>query len=248
MLNQTVVASFDPEVNWTYEAGYKSSLFGGRVLADVAIFYIDWTDIVIPQTFEEIDGVPLGLPVALSTNAGDATVKGTEVSLQAALTDELTLQVGGSWSDANYEEAKITTFATWPSFYPDGDVSGNALLRQSEWQGNASLTWRHPVTPVWAFYTRGDALYQSEQFVGADNESEIPARTTVNLRLGLDSDTFQVELWTENLFDEDAPTGAFRDVYFNNTPNGTTSAPGDFFAWRMSVSQPRRTTYGVTAS
>lgn len=246
VLDQTVVVSFDPEKNWTYEIGYKPIFLDGRVFADIAVFYIDWSEIVIPQTFEEINGMPLGIPLALSSNAGDATIKGVELSLQAALTEGLTLHLGGSWTDSEYDNAKISSFATWPSFYPDGDVSGKKMLRQSEWQGNASLTWRRSLTKAWELYSRGDVLFQGDQFVGADNESKIPSRTTVNLRLGLDSERFQVELWSENLFDEDAPTGAFRDVFFNNTPNGMTSTSGDVFPWRLSVSQPRRRTWGVT--
>jgi hypothetical protein len=45
---------------------------------------------------------------------------------------------------------------------------------------------------------------------------------------------------------EDAPTGAFRDVFFSNTlPNGTISG-GTFFPFRYTVAHPRLTTWGVT--
>lgn len=246
VMSQTIVVSYDPEKNWTYEVGYKGALLDGRIMADLAVFYIDWSQIVIPQTFEEINGMPLGIPLALSANAGDATIKGTEVSLQAALADGLILQVGGSWTDSEYDNAQISSFATWPTYYPDGDVSGNSMLRQSEWQGNATLTWRRSLTRAWEIYSRGDLLYQGEQFVGADNQSKIPSRTTVNLRFGLDSERYQIELWAENLFDEDSPSGAFRDVFFNNTPNGMTSTSGDVFAWRLSVSQFSRRAMGMT--
>jgi hypothetical protein len=68
----------------------------------------------------------------------------------------------------------------------------------------------------------------------------------VNASFGLTNVRWTVEVWGRNLKNEDAPTGAFRDVYFGNTlPNGSNTG-GTFFPFRYSVSHPRLLTYGVT--
>ena len=90
-------------------------------------------------------------------------------------------------------------------------------------------------------------MYQGEQFVGLDNQAVVPSKTTANLRIGFDNDHFSVEAWAENLFDDDTPVSSFRDVFFNNTPDGVASDPGDFFAWRLSTLHPKRRVIGVTA-
>ena len=67
---------FNPEYSWNYEAGAKTSLFGKRVYADMALFYIDMTDQQIYQT------VPSGRGSMLK-NAGSSVSKGIEVTLKA---------------------------------------------------------------------------------------------------------------------------------------------------------------------
>jgi hypothetical protein len=77
----------------------------------------------------------------------------------------------------------------------------------------------------------------------------VPANTNVNQRLGLETEAIRIEFWVENLLDQDNPSAAFRDVTFNNThlqqePYGGFS---DMFPFRMTISYPRRRTFGVSA-
>jgi hypothetical protein len=69
----------------------------------------------------------------------------------------------------------------------------------------------------------------------------------VNARLGLGGDRWQVEAWALNLFDDDAPTGAFRDVSFTNSLPNAQFPVGAFFPFRYSVTQPRLRQIGLTA-
>jgi hypothetical protein len=96
------------------------------------------------------------------------------------------------------------------------------------------------------FFLRGDVAHRGKQFADASNQTIVPASTNVNASLGVRSDSFSLELWGRNLTDEDAPTGAFRDVYFSNTLPSGVNTGGTFFPFRYSVSHPRRTTYGLT--
>ncbi len=227
-------------------------------------------------------GLDLNQPTAFNANSGDATIWGWELLADVAITDNLTGRLGVSWTDAEMDDARQESYSRFPSFYTtdpscapeaildlatdderrakgvacravSGDVSGNALLRQSEWQGSASLTYRQPIRDDWEWYSRADATYQGRWYVGSDNQGYIPAHTYVNLRLGVESRRYTVELWGENLFEDDAAIGAFRDVYFNNTPDVLQQNPpqsnfvADFFPWRLTVSHPKLRTYGVTA-
>ena len=248
---QVFVASFiDPEKNTSYELGLKGAYMGGRLSADIALFFIDWTEIVIPQYYSVgPDGVPLTTVLALDTNAGDASVFGLEASFGLALTDNLTGSLGFTVTDSEFDEARITQYDEFPSFAPDGDVAGNTLLRQSEVQGNLTLNYRRAFLGDLEWHVRADIMYTGKQWVGATNQAEIPAHTYVNLKIGIDAERYSVELWSENLLDDDKPIAGFRDVWFSNALPG--GGPGGgfnaFFPWRITLSHPRRRQVGVTA-
>jgi len=92
-------------------------------------------------------------------------------------------------------------------------------------------------------------MYTGKQWVGATNQAEIPAHTYVNLKIGIDGERYSVELWSDNLLDDDKPIAGFRDVWFSNAlPGGGPGGGFDaFFPWRITLSHPRRRQVGVTA-
>jgi iron complex outermembrane receptor protein len=246
----SVVSLIDPDKNTSFELGTKGTYLGGRLRSDIAIFFIDWTDLVIPQTVEvDNNGIQLTGTLSLDRNAGDATILGLEASFDYVFSDNLTGNLGFTVTRPEFGDAKILSFAEFPSFAPDGQVEGNQLLRQSDFQANTSLTYRRPWRGDTDWYVRGDVLHTGEQFLGSPNQGIIPAHTYVNLRLGIDSDRYTVELWADNLFDDDNPVAGFRDVYFTNALPG--GGPGGFFdtffPFRITLSHPRRRQVGVTA-
>ena len=248
-VNVSLVSLIEPEENTSYELGFKGTYLGGRMSTDIAVFFIDWTEIVIPQYYSVgPDGVPLTSVLALDTNAGDASVLGLEASFGMALTDNLTGNLGFSVTDPEFDDARISSFAEFPSYAPDGDVSGNELLRQSSVQGNLTLNYRRAIRADMDWYLRTDVLYTGKQWVGAANQAEVPAHTYVNLRIGIDAERYTVELWSDNLLDDDKPVAAFRDVWFANALPGGGAEGGfnAFFPWRLTVSHPRRRQVGAT--
>jgi iron complex outermembrane receptor protein len=244
---QLIPQPFDPEKNTTYELGVKSIANEGRLYSELAVYFVDWTDIVIPQVITEFNGQPV-IPFSLDVNAGDASVLGAELSVTAQLSAGWQAILGASWTDAEYDHALVETFVDFPSYAPDGDISGNTVLRQSEWKGNLSLDYRTTLGSSFDFFARGDLIYQGEQFADASNETVVPEHTYFNARFGWESQRFTLEFWALNLFEDDAPTGAFREVYFTNTfPDGTFGQASPLFPFRYSVSHPRLRQLGVTA-
>ena len=254
----------DPEKNVTFELGYKAGFLDSALVMDVAFYYIKWDDIVLRQTTTEIDGMQLFEPVAIDVNAGDGTSKGMEFSLNYQIFDPLNVGFGYSYTQAKLDEGVSEKFAEFPSFPPSdatmpvqqdpnlpnynpaGVMNGQTLPRQPENQVNFNLTWAQNFSDNWGYYIRGDVFYRSKWYVDLDNQAVIPAATTANLRLGLESDTWTIEIWSRNIGDNDEVSAAFRDVYFTNTePDGTNNF-STIFPWRMSYANPVRTTYGLT--
>jgi len=242
----TLPGSFDAETLMSYELGVKAELLDRRVAVELDLYYLDWSDIVIPQVVSSINGQDIVTPTGVNVNGGDASVQGVEFSLVARVARGLDLNLGASYADPKYDKARVDSFIDFPTFAPSGEVSGNQILRTSKVQANAGFQFSRDVGPDREFFLRGDVAHRGKQFADASNQTIVPASTNVNASLGVRSDSFSLELWGRNLTDEDAPTGAFRDVYFSNTLPSGVNTGGTFFPFRYSVSHPRRTTYGLT--
>ena len=91
-----------------YELGAKGAIWGGRAQYDVAVFYNDWTDILIPQILDNDPETGYSVRAArgcIDLTGGDATTYGIELSLFVLLTENWDINLGGSWTEAEYEDA-----------------------------------------------------------------------------------------------------------------------------------------------
>jgi iron complex outermembrane receptor protein len=245
-VNVTLPGAFDAEGLMSYELGVKAELMDRRVAIELDLYQLDWSDIVIPQVVSSINGQDIITPTGVNVNAGEASIKGVEFSLSARPMAGLDLNVGISYSDPRYDRARVNSFVDFPSYAPDGDVSGNQILRTSKIQANAGFQVTRFMENDLEFFLRGDVTHRGKQFADASNQTIVPDATNINASLGWRTEAWSIELWGRNLTDEDAPTGGFRDVYFSNTTPSGLNSGGTFFPFRWSVSHPRRTTYGLT--
>lgn len=263
--NVPILTAYDPEENNALELGVKAEILDRRAYIDFDIYQSKWKNIVIPQVRTEVVDPRSGnisairTPTAFNVNAGDATIRGAEFSINARLTDRVDGSFGVSYTDAQYDNAKVDSFKNFPSFSPTGDVSGKQILRTSPWQLAASLGYTAPISGDRNVYVRGDLSYRDEQFADATNEAITAAQTKLNMQIGMQAGNYTIELWGRNLTNEDAPSAAYRDVFFSNalpdgtfyrTPTGTTPAgstgKSTYFPWRYSVSYPVLREYGIT--
>ncbi|MDO8863186.1 TonB-dependent receptor [Haliea sp. E1-2-M8] len=95
---------FEPDTLWSYEIGAKGSLADGRLVYDLAAFYIDWEDY-------QIQVVRSG--VAVASNAEKAVSKGLEASLSFAATDALTLRSTLSFTNAELAADAVPPTDRW---------------------------------------------------------------------------------------------------------------------------------------
>ncbi len=240
--NASVAAeeSFEPEENWTYELGTKGSLAGGRVAFDVALFYVDWTDMQLPAL-----SPGASIPQTVTLNVGTATSQGIELALRAALGMGFSANAGFAYTDAEFKDAVNRSLVTLPSFAASGgDISGFDLPRTSPTQWNLGIDYRHAAFSTFDFFGRVDFSYKTSQKPMSDGLTKTGSTERLNARLGLESGSWRFELWGENLTDDGTPTGALRDSWLNNYVDNQVA----IFLNRTTVSYPRLRTWGLTAS
>ena len=191
-----IALGIDPEASgqvggdslWNYEIGAKSSLFGGRVTANVAGFYIDWSG--IQQT------VNLACGVGFITNAGQADIKGLELELFANPTDAVTLNFGLSYTDA---EA-----GSEGQFDIPGQDPGDRLPEVPKWVVTAGAQYTYPILSGMSGYIRGDVSYRSEIFQDFAQSAALrrPSYVLAGARIGVETDRWDAALFGDNLLDE----------------------------------------------
>ncbi|MES2757102.1 MAG: TonB-dependent receptor [Pseudomonadota bacterium] len=109
--NQTNAAAIakrkgvNPEEVTAFELGIKSSMNGGRLQTNAAVFYTDYKNVQIPGSVPTYDaaGNVNGFAGSLS-NAGKAKIKGFELEAVSHVTNQLNISGMYSYIDAKYSE------------------------------------------------------------------------------------------------------------------------------------------------
>jgi iron complex outermembrane recepter protein len=186
------LAPYSPEELTAYEVGVKWQAPDGRVRAEAAAFYYDYSDL---QTFIRVDLGPIS--VQALGNVPEAEVQGIEGSLSWEPIDGLTLQAG-----AGLLETELGAFETTAGPIPAGNeipnapgLSFNARVIY-EWNIGADLFGRAQIGADYADGVFKDAI--NDPIIAADEYWLFDGRIAV----GSESGDWEVALWGANLADE----------------------------------------------
>lgn len=197
---------YDPEELWSYEAGLKTRLADGRVIANIGAFYYDYKDMQVGKV------VNTSVVVA---NAAAATITGAEIELRALLGSGFEVNAGVALLDTKYDEF-ITEDPAWPGDAGCGtlvaaprtiSLKGCELPRAPEFQGSLGISWTRALGNGGELYVRGDYAYRGDQYftqfnrdiVGQDAYGLLGARVTYTAP----DERWYVTAWGDNLSDKD---------------------------------------------
>ncbi|HEU4693572.1 MAG TPA: TonB-dependent receptor, partial [Vicinamibacterales bacterium] len=215
------VPPYEADFLTNYELGFKTTLANNRVRINGALFQDDWDD--FQYSFLGANGL------TEIRNAGQARIKGFEADVVWAVTDAFTLSAAMSWLDAKTTQDYCgTTYETGPNAgEPVTDCSdpaapagtfvqapkGQRLPVQPEFKGNAIGRYEFPlgaqnahIQAAWVY--SGDAwsdLRTAErELLGIQ-----PSYSIVDFAAGIDNESWGLELFVKNLFDERAEISRF---------------------------------------
>lgn len=181
--------TFDPEKVWTYELGTKTSLLEGRLRADTALFYTNYTDYIV------IGGTPTIL--AGFVNAGDARLWGIEWDLTWQPADQWALSFNGNYLDTEFTEINATGTAHAVgdplSFVPKYQFTVSAE-RDFEWNGKAGFARLD-------YSQRGRATFMNRNFAGWDVESDVLNLLSYYMSLQW-NENLSLNLFAQNLLND----------------------------------------------
>jgi iron complex outermembrane receptor protein len=91
---------FQPDTAKNYEVGLKG-LIGGRIRYSASLYRVDWHNIQL-DAYAPVTGIQIVV------NGRDARSEGVELEIQAAVTNELSATIGGSYADARLTDSFVT--------------------------------------------------------------------------------------------------------------------------------------------
>jgi outer membrane receptor protein involved in Fe transport len=235
------------EESWTWELGAKVDLLDGRLTANTALFYIDWTNqginnnqCVPREDIADINGPNASCENNLGVvNAGESRIYGAELELQYAATDNLILGFSYGLTDSKLEEyfddglAQFT--CNWWEFYnsdipallsrplPDceaqgaGDANGKVSELVPKHTANLSANYSRSLTGDIDWFVKSFLNYEAKKYATVSNLAEIGEVYIWDASVGVNSEKWQVTAYIKNILDDDTPTVAFDFPLFDNS-------------------------------
>ena len=185
-------ATYSPDSLWSYEAGSKNRLLGGRLQVNADVFYIRWNNIQ--------QGVYLPTcAYTYNANAGNAVSKGFEFEITARPIPALLLSASGG-----HVQAELTNDAGSQNGVV-GAVAGARIQGVPNYNAAVSARYNFLLGERGAFLTAG------VQWVGSSKGSLDPTQTdydrpayhTADLSAGLAFDSVDLTVFVKNAFDTD---------------------------------------------
>ena len=208
-----------------YEVGWKTMWLDNRIRFNGAVFDEKWDDIQFSV---------LGLNgLTEIRNAGGAEVKGVEMDLTWAITDGLSLSAATTYLDAKLTDDYCgTTTNGKPDTHCDVPQApdGTQLPVTADWKGNATARYQFNLANFNSF-VQGSVVYVGEReadmrilaeddhgLYGGEGTVTVPIRqilgkmpsyTTFDFSAGIGKDSWSLEAYATNAFDERGQVSRF---------------------------------------
>ncbi|MDE0365156.1 MAG: TonB-dependent receptor [Gammaproteobacteria bacterium] len=189
----TGVEIIEDDLVWSYELGTKMSLADNSLMLEAAVFYTDWQDA------QWNVGLPLGTGIVY--NAGDIEIMGVDIGMNYQTpVDGLSIALTANYTDGEWKDVfNPVTTAVAPEI-----ASGMTMPGTPEW------TMRIGFDYVRALGAGELNLLASANYYYRDEQSDIagltavaPSMDIVGLTLGVESPSWRVVLFANNLTDHD---------------------------------------------
>jgi outer membrane receptor protein involved in Fe transport len=234
------IPPYEADFLTNYEIGFKTTWAENRLRFNGAIFQDDWDD--FQYSFLGQNGL------TEIRNAGQARIKGIETDLVWAVSDRFTLSAAMSWLDAKTtrdycgttysaddigaNDPRVGTAVTDcddPDAPPNTIVqapSGQELPVQPKFKGNAVGRYEWPmgqhkmhVQGAWVFQ---DSAWSDLRTAERELLGKQPSFSIFDFTAGLDNESWGLEVFVKNAFDERAEIARYAECStFKPPTNGT---------------------------
>lgn len=203
--------SFKPERSTNYEAGIKSTLLDGKLIANVSVYDTQFKNLQVSVYQPESSSY-------LTGNAASATSKGIEGSLSIYPAPNFDITASGAYQDIKYDDyPKAACLASQPTTCTPqtNNLAGFPIAYTSKWTGNISAHGRFDLGDALKLDITGVAAGRSKYF-DSDDQSPIfgvqkgYVKLDLRVQLAAQDDSWFVAFVGKNLTNELTTGSAFR--------------------------------------
>ena len=177
--------SYNSDSLWNYEVGAKTAWLDRRMTFNISAYRIDWKN---PQVTDQ-----LGCGFNVFVNAGGLRIHGIEIDTAITPLENMTLRAGLGYTDSELTED--TTFV--------GGFKGDHSPYIAKWMYSLSADYRFPLNDRLNGMFFANYSNVSRRFTRYDRSStnavELPAYGMLNVRSGVSTDKWAIELFVDNL-------------------------------------------------
>jgi iron complex outermembrane recepter protein len=234
--------SYDEERLQIGELGFKGNFASGRGYFDINVYYGKLKDQQV--TFAAV--VPFPSPAGPTTlsatgNPGELEIYGVELTGNYSFTPELSFSGTFAYNKTNRTKFIDTTPGN-VRLYGITDYSGLETPNTPEITASGVISYEERAEERWSPFGTVAVVYRGKQWADIANYSYIPGRATVDLRAGAKNETFRLEAFVTNLFNNKTYPGGNIGTDFGAPPTNTGGDQGFFGAY----ADPR--TFGARVS
>ncbi len=205
---------YDPDYVDNYEIGWKTVWLDGRLRFNGAAYYLEWNDFQLSYLDTDVS------PLTIIQNVGNAETTGVEFDAAFAATERLSFTLSGTYIDAQLKDAFWTSIEDENDGLPPTAAAGTQLpsVPEIRWSATGRQEFEFGRLPG---YFQVAVTYTGDSWdeISNANRDKQPAYTIVNLAVGVDSDTWSLDLFLDNATDERAVITNFDRNYADPVGN-----------------------------
>ncbi len=218
-LTATGTNAIAPETADSYEVGLKNSLFGGKLVINLAAYYAKYHNFQANNP-----DVVAGVLVTRFTNAGTVSTRGGELDIIVRPVRDLNISGGLAYTDAKVDNFRAPVGGTTTGVIP----SGTELPYAPKWKGSLGVDYRIRTGGAFDVQLGTQASYQSSQLSQFDASAAIRQATTIGRYALVDfsagvvdaNDRYKLTFQMKNAFDQSfaaqiqsgGPGGSYRHI------------------------------------
>jgi iron complex outermembrane receptor protein len=221
-------ALVDEEEAWTYELGAKTTWLDGRLTANLAAFYIDWINQGVFVTISIPQAAGPDVSDTAIENAGKSEVYGAELETNFVINENLTLIANYGYNHARFVKYNDGFYAAStgiddPDLINGGNVAGFRISNTPDHSVVLGGVATAPLSASLSAFLRTDFIYETDRVTQSANFSKVGERKVMNLRIGIEANSWTLTAYVRNLLDDTTPEAALNFPDFNpenNLDNG----------------------------
>lgn len=227
---------FDKEKSYAFELGFKSELLDRRLFLEGAYYHTNVNDM---QFFEFLVG-PFGL-LRVVSNIDSVEIDGFELGAKMQVNDYIGLSVGGNYIDSEIKnnDSRPQTEGNDSPYTPEYNLNATALFDYPIRSGMdlVASVYYTLVGPTWFHTMQRDTRTTLFEFLtpglgtGDYRDTERDSFYTLDLRVGIETDTWAVTAFGNNITDEEW----LNEVIVAPEFGGSFIHPGTESRWGLEV-------------